>query len=211
MQLYETWHPDEAAIKAGTEKATMEGFLYEQEVTYKTTNLARASLAINYLSKEHVPVFLSMAENFVLFDKWYCSVPGPTNPNRAYLTAGTSHGHGRNDADFLTSSIPVRSIFQQLSEKGVSWINYSNTTGFLPDALFYTWTVTSGNTDKIKPLAQFYDDAKAGKLPQFTYLNPECCSFDSFHPPSAISVGEGFIKGIYEALRSSPQWKDTLF
>src|SRR5947208_15525735 len=33
MQLYETWHPDEAAIKAGTEKATMEGFLYEQEVT----------------------------------------------------------------------------------------------------------------------------------------------------------------------------------
>lgn len=32
---------------------------------------------------EHIPVFNAMAENFVLFDRWFASVPGPTNPNRA--------------------------------------------------------------------------------------------------------------------------------
>lgn len=31
------------------------------------------------------------------------------------------------------------------------------------------------------------------------------------HPPSPISLGENFIKGIYEALTSSPQWNQTLF
>jgi phospholipase C len=50
-----------------------------------------------------------------------------------------------------------------------------------------------------------------GNLPQFTYINPECCSFDSFHPSSPISMGEAFIESIYEALCSSPQWQSTLF
>jgi phospholipase C len=62
-----------------------------------------------------------------------------------------------------------------------------------------------------KPLQQFYQDAAAGKLPQFTYINPECCSYQSFHPASPVTTGENFIKGIYEAIRNSPQWEETLF
>lgn len=33
----------------------------------------------------------------------------------------------------------------------------------------------------------------------------------SYHPPSPINLGESFIKGIYEAVRNSPQWDETLF
>jgi len=62
-----------------------------------------------------------------------------------------------------------------------------------------------------KPLEQFYKDAAAGKLPQFTYLNPECCDIQSFHPASPVTEGEAFVKGIYEAIRNSPQWNETLF
>lgn len=62
-----------------------------------------------------------------------------------------------------------------------------------------------------QPLQQFYQDAAAGTLPSFTYINPECCSYQSYHPPSPISSGETFIKGIYESLRASPQWSSTLF
>src|SRR5699024_2563060 len=113
-----------------------------------------------------VPVFNAMAENFVLFDRWFAAVPGPTNPNRAYLTSGTSRGHGENDDDFLNSRLPQKSIFEQLSEAGISWINYSNTTDFLPDAMFYTWTVESKkNETHVKPLDQFYRDAQSWNLP----------------------------------------------
>ncbi|KAK8037393.1 hypothetical protein PG991_000739 [Apiospora marii] len=175
------------------------------------------SEAINYYTPEHIPVFNAIAENFVLFDRWFCSVPGPTNPNRAYLTSGTSHGHGRNDDAFGEYGLPQKSIFEQLSEKNISWINYQNSTtapgqGFLPDADFYEWTARSGaNVTNVQPLQQFYADAAAGTLPQFTYINPECCSYQSYHPPSPINLGEQFIKGIYEAVRNSPQWDDTLF
>jgi phospholipase C len=96
-------------------------------------------------------------------------------------------------------------------------MNYQNSTtgpglGFNPDAAFYTWTKTSGAyKTNIAPLTQFYADAKAGRLPKLTYINPECCSYQSFHPPSPITLGENFIKGIYEAVRNSPQWESTLF
>lgn len=208
MQIYGTYHPD------GDDRPSMEGFVTEQVRTYEIDhqNISRAAEVINYYTPDHVPVFNAMAENFVLFDRWFAAVPGPTNPNRAYLTSGTSRGHGENDDDFLNSRLPQKSIFEQLSEAGISWINYSNTTDFLPDAMFYTWTVESKkNETHVKPLDQFYRDAQSGNLPRFTWINPECCNYMSFHPPSPINMGEGFIKSIYEALRSSPQWEETLF
>ncbi|PYH87800.1 phosphatidylglycerol specific phospholipase [Aspergillus ellipticus CBS 707.79] len=207
MQIYSTYHPD------NTSDPAMQGFVTEQIRSYRIDqDLSRAAEVINYYTPDHVPVFSAMAENFVLFDRWFASVPGPTNPNRAYLTSGTSHGHGMNDLDFMTSALPQTSIFEQLSEANIDWINYSNTSWFLPDALFYKWTVNSGKSEThVQPLDQFYADAAAGTLPPFTWINPECCSYMSFHPPSPINMGEGFIKGVYEALRSSPQWNETLF
>ncbi|RAK99996.1 putative phosphatidylglycerol specific phospholipase [Aspergillus ibericus CBS 121593] len=207
MQVYSTYHPNH------TSHPTMQGFVTEQIRAYGIDrDLSRAAEVINYYAPDHVPVLNAMAQNFVLFDAWFAAVPGPTNPNRAYLTSGTSHGHGMNDIDFLTSSLPQVSIFEQLSAHNISWINYSNTTGFLPDALFYRWTAQTGKGEThIKPIDRFYHDAKTGSLPQFTWINPECCSYMSFHPPSPINMGEGFIKSIYEALRASPQWNETLF
>ena len=31
------------------------------------------------------------------------------------------------------------------------------------------------------------------------------------HPPSPINLGEAWTKEIYEAVRGSPQWNNTLF
>lgn len=172
---------------------------------------------MNFYTQDQIRVFADMAENFVLFDRWFAAIPGPTNPNRAYLTSGTSHGHGENDNGFNIFALPQRSVFQQLSENNITWINYQNSTigpglGFNPDADFYEWTLASGASEtNVLPLQQFYTDAAAGTLPQFTYINPECCSFQSFHPPSSITDGEAFIKGIYESIRNGPQWENTLF
>jgi phospholipase C len=217
MQLFSTWHPDEAAVNAGQQTENMRGFVTEQSVAYNTLNKTRAAEVINYYTQDQVRVFATMAENFVLFDRWFAAVPGPTNPNRAYITSGTSYGHGRNDEAFTVYGLPQRSIFQQLTEYGISWMNYQNSSigpglGFNPDADFYAWTNTSGAKDtNTASLDQFYEDAAAGKLPQFTYINPECCAYQSFHPPSPITLGENFIKSIYEAVRNSPQWEETLF
>ncbi|KAL2862395.1 putative phosphatidylglycerol specific phospholipase [Aspergillus lucknowensis] len=208
QQVYGTDHPD-----LSIHSPDMHGFVTEQIRAHGIEgDLLRAGEVINYYTPDHVPVFNALAENFLLFDKWFAAVPGPTNPNRAYLTSGTSHGHGFNDRAFDVSALPQVSIFEQLSAANISWINYSNTTGFAPDAMFYRWTVQSGHSrTSIKPIHQFYTDARTGNLPRFTWINPECCSYTSFHPPSPINLGEGFVKSIYEALRASPQWNETLF
>lgn len=210
MQIFGTYHPLIGA------QSSMNGFITEQRASYEKDNLTRAAEVINYFTPDHIPVFNAIAENFVLFDRWFASVPGPTNPNRAYLTSGTSYGHGMNDDAFNQSGLPQTSIFEQLSEKGISWINYENSTksnpSFLPDALFYRWTARSDTgRSNIRPIEQFYRDAEAGTLPAFTWINPECCNYMSMHPPSPINMGENFVKGIYEAIRGSPQWNETLF
>ena len=86
--------------------------------------MTRLAEVMNFYTQDQIRDFATMAENFVLFDRWFCSIPGPTNPNRAYVTSGTSHGHGRNDAAFNHFGLPQKSIFQQLDEAGISWINY---------------------------------------------------------------------------------------
>ncbi|KAL2857362.1 phosphoesterase family-domain-containing protein [Aspergillus pseudoustus] len=206
QQVYGTDHPD-----LSIHSPSMQGFVTEQIRAHGiTSDLSRAAEVINYYTPEHVPVFNALAENYLLFDRWFAAVPGPTNPNRAYLTSGTSHGHGFNDRGFDVSALPQLSIFEQLSAANISWINYSNTTGFAPDALFYSWTARNAKQN-IKPIHDFYRDAGAGNLPRFTWINPECCSYTSFHPPSPINMGEDFVKSIYEALRAGPQWNETLF
>ncbi|KAL4780680.1 phosphoesterase family-domain-containing protein [Aspergillus varians] len=208
QQIYGTDHPI-----LPIHRPTMQGFVTEQIRSHGIDgDLSRAAEVINYYTPEHVPIFNALAENYLLFDRWFAAVPGPTNPNRAYLTSGTSHGHGANDPGFDVSALPQVSIFEQLSAANISWINYSNTTGFAPDALFYRWTANSEQGRKsIKPINQFYKDAESGSLPRLTWINPECCSYTSFHPPSPTNLGEGFVKSVYEALRSSPQWNETLF
>jgi phospholipase C len=210
MQIFGNYHPK------GSSKSTMDGFVTEQSYMYSLQNdMMEAAEVINYYKPDLVPVTNAMAENYVLFDRWFASIPGPTDPNRAYLTSGTSHGHGDNGEVFYNAGMPQKSIFEQLSEKGISWINYENTTNigagsFPPDAMFYEWTAKSAK-DQILPLDKFYKDAKAGTLPQFSWINPECCDYMSMHPKSPINMGENFMKGIYEAIRSSPQWNETLF
>ncbi|KAG6375750.1 phosphoesterase family-domain-containing protein [Boletus reticuloceps] len=211
-QLFSTYHPNESGPpEIVEEKERMLGFVIEHEITHRTYNLTRAADVMQYLPEEMMPVYRTMAENYVLFDNWFCDVPGPTNPNRAYMTSGTSHGHGRNDLTFHIFGLPQRSIFQQLDEANITWINYYNSS-FNPDADFYAWTQTSGRSKThVQPIARFFADAKAGTLPQFTWINPECCIYDSMHPPSPVNMGEAWTKRVYEALRSSPQWDNILF
>ncbi|KAJ5594955.1 uncharacterized protein N7459_001163 [Penicillium hispanicum] len=213
MQVFGTYHP---TINS---KCTMDGFVTEQRLYWKKgvgNDLEKAAEVINYVPLEKIPILDALAQNYVLFDRWFAAIAGPTDANRAYLTSGTSHGLGGNEKDFYESKLPQKSIFQQLSEKKITWINYENATTsddpFLPDASFYNWTHSTGKIEtNVKPLDQFYIDAAAGNLPQFSYLNPECCNYMSQHPTSPLNMGENFMKGIYETLRNSPQWKETLF
>ncbi|GAB1316936.1 hypothetical protein MFIFM68171_07146 [Madurella fahalii] len=193
------------AVLVGILVATQKGFAQEQIRLYPS--VAKTTIGkqfMNYYTEAQVPVLMDLVKNFVTFNHWYSDFPGPTNPNRAALTSGTSNGHGSNGATFSSHGLPQRSIFQQLSETGHTWINYYDTVGGTgPEARFYNWTYTSGNTGRIQPLAKFYTAAAASTLLELSYLNPPCCGVgtNSMGPARKISDGEALVKKVYKSLR----------
>ena len=64
----------------------MLGFLQEQETATGTTNLTRAGESMTFAPQDLIPVYNTIAQNFVVFDRWFADLPGPTNPNRWYST-----------------------------------------------------------------------------------------------------------------------------
>ncbi|PWY88887.1 phosphoesterase superfamily protein [Aspergillus sclerotioniger CBS 115572] len=216
FEFYGTFNPENSDIARGKLIPSQEGFVQEQLRLYSAdANRTKLSTQVmNYYTEDQVPVLTTLVQNYVAFNHWHSDIPGPTDPNRAALVSGTSYGHGDNDDAFSEHAFPQRSIFQQLTETGHSWINYYDTAGGTgPDAGFFNWTYATSNTDKIQPLANFYTDAAAGSLPEFTYINPSCCGVgtNSMHPSGLISDGEKLIKDVYDALRAGPQWNETLF
>ena len=65
---------------------TMLGFLQEQETAIGTTSLTRAGESMTFAPQDLIPVYNTIAQNFVVFDRWFADVPGPTDPNRYSLS-----------------------------------------------------------------------------------------------------------------------------
>jgi hypothetical protein len=48
--------------------------------------------AMGYYTEDELPLYCSLFDEFTLCENFFCSVLGPTWPNRFYLAAGTSGG-----------------------------------------------------------------------------------------------------------------------
>ncbi|MCJ2188465.1 phosphocholine-specific phospholipase C [Novosphingobium beihaiensis] len=50
----------------------------------------KTAMTMGYFTREDVPFYHALADAFTVCDAYYCSLHGPTNPNRMYLFTGTS-------------------------------------------------------------------------------------------------------------------------
>jgi phospholipase C len=69
--------------------------------------------------------------------------------------------------------------------------------------------------DIAAPIGQFFADAAAGALPAVSYVEPRFLLEGSGlsgddHPHADIRNGEAFLNSVYEAVTSSPNWKNTV-
>ena len=164
---------------------------------------------------EKLPVLTTLAKEFAIMDEFFCSHPGPTWPNRMFCLSGTSAGSTETGTWYhnkVGSLFPQRTIFDQVSEAGLKWRNYYNDT---PWELFMESIAHSPHN--VKNLESFFDDAKNGNLPNYAWINPRSgvnmttgLGSQDQHPDHDVALGESYIKDIYEALRASPQWNNTL-
>ncbi|MEM6992254.1 MAG: alkaline phosphatase family protein, partial [Myxococcota bacterium] len=70
---------------------------------------------MGYHTRDQLPVLYALADNYVLCERWFASVMGPTWPNRFYAHLGTAGGQMENTG---VSDIP--SIWDSLDDAGIT-------------------------------------------------------------------------------------------
>jgi phospholipase C len=169
---------------------------------------------------EQLPVLSTLAREFVLCDHWFCSVPGPTMPNRLYVHAATSCGYAHNA---FGTKLSCRTIYNSLSEAGYTWNVYHQNMDVVMDFTQLHYNESNNpNASSFRDYASFKDDIENGKLAHYNFINPLFISHwsnltqdvelaTSQHAPCDVRPGEQLIAEVYNALRSNKSvWEKTL-
>jgi len=166
-------------------------------------------------SPDRVPIMSTLAQEFAVFDRFFCSVPGPTWPNRLFQLMGTSQGDTKtSEWQENTTLYDGRTVFDIVEETGHDWKFYYADAP-LEMAMIEKLTLSPF---KVHGWDRFKKDIADGDLPAFSWVNPRwfvnLTTFEGAndqHPDHDVRLGEALMKEVYEELRASPKWNSTLF
>jgi phospholipase C len=160
--------------------------------------------AMGYYDQTDLPFYYGLANTFAIADRYFCSLLGPTYPNRFFLLAATAFGHIRND--MMQGGFTQRTIFDVLDEHQISWKVYYN------DVPFTFLFKLKSPRNRVR-YSQFLTDAQAGTLPQVAFIDPAFSTLSGpetdEHPPASIQVGQQFVASVIDALFQSPNWASS--
>ncbi len=214
---------------------------HEQIAGGQMNGFVRSSGAVEpmgYYTPEVLPFAYSLASTFTLADQWFCSVPGPTYPNRRFLLAGTAYGGTVTGPDTLLDSPPPHgTIFDRLSDQHINWCDYFTDvpmTAVIPSIILK-------HASHHAPISKFFHDCQVGTLPAVSFVDAGLgvmssigsalaslpspikemlkilgANFQDSSPgeteedPQDMYYGEAWAHSVVQAVLQSPAWPRTL-
>jgi phospholipase C len=190
-----------------------------------------AVLSMGYYTRADIPYYYAVADAFTLCDNYFCSVMGPTDPNRLYTMAASLDPDGKNGGPILQTIVTNRAAIygrltyttmpEQLQARGISWKVYSSPDetilgGILSDNVLAYFKNFQDPASALYKNAfgpqfpvDFLADVAAGNLPQVSWLIGSILTSD--HPPAPSLFGENALSLIISALMANPvQWAKTV-
>ena len=185
--------------------------------------LAKGTTALTYHTRADLGYYYALADAYTLCDAYFCSVLGPTNPNRLYSMTGMIDPNGtgggpaidNNEPGFSWTTYPER-----LQSAGVSWKVYQEADNFDDNAL--AWFVQYRNAHPGSPLydrgmaivadlvSAFRADVTNNSLPAVSWLIAPTAL--SEHPPYSPANGAGLTQRLLQALTlNSIVFNSTVF
>jgi phospholipase C len=186
---------------------------------------------MGYWTQDVLPFAYSIARSFCLANRWFCSAPCQTYPNRRFLMAGTAYGNIATTTESLFDPPPPNgTIWDRLSQYGISWLNYYTD---LPSVGVIGSTVEK-YPQNLAPIAKFFADCATGNLPSVSLVDPEfgvagivgggLAQLPALKPiaeklettggdeenPQDMSYGEYWAYKAVTAVLQSPAWPRTL-
>ena len=186
---------------------------------------AKGPFTMGYFTQADIPFQWELARAFTVCDHYFCSVLGPTNPNRLYMWTGTIDPGGTGGGPIIDNSPAHDNITlswttypERLQQAGVSWQVYQEEDNYDDNAL--AWFKQFASAPAGSPLRQrgmrkgtagwFETDARAGRLPQVSWLVAPTAQ--SEHPSFFPAAGAEYIASKLDAIASNEDlWHKTLF
>jgi phospholipase C len=169
---------------------------------------------LGYYTQQDLPFYYSLFSNFTLCGNYFCSVLGPTYPNRFYLAAGTSGGiTNNNDWGFGIFDYPI--ILDLLEDAGVSWKVYNTAWDPVPpgdsDNVFVFWKRWANDQRTRASASDYLADLKHGRLPQVSFVVPSFLRGQDEHPPANVQTGMAIQQQLVTALWDSSAWSSSAY
>jgi phospholipase C len=183
------------------------GFVYDYG-TITGVGQRRAGEVMRCFRPQNLPVITRLAKSFAICDKWHSSLPGPTWPNRLFLHCATSGGYTDNNPHQFT----MRTIFENLTDLDKTWRLYFHD---MPQSLMLSNLRNTRYDRFFEHFDAFARDCASGNLPNYSFIEPRYFTVGASrandqHPDHGVLPGEQLIADVYNALRSSPKWGETL-
>jgi len=186
--------------------------------------------AYTQVNEQDIPNYWAYARSYVLADRYFTSVHGPSLPNALFALAAQSGGvidDGSGaavgvacdgspiqpvtviDANGKRSNVSPCFDFLTLADilqsANISWKYY----GDGPNVFSTIRSIRNSSAwgKKISPESQFYIDAERGALPAMTWLAPP--DEVNEHPPESSCPGENWTVQVVNAVMSGPDWNST--
>jgi len=172
---------------------------------------------LGFYDDKDLEFYSFLVQNYSYCDKFFCSHPGPTLPNRMFTLTGDlqydRYGQpildNNNSDNFYLSR--ATTILDLLTRKGVNWRVYESFPSFTMLRLFARYASDVTNIVDIKRLQQ---DVAAGDIPALTIIDPamhHAPENDDHSPFADMYNGQLFLKGIYDTLTSNKAlWQRTM-
>jgi phospholipase C len=172
------------------------------------------AFALSYYNAGDLPVWSQLTRSWQAYDRWFCSVLGPTQPNRFYLHSAQSAGRKNND---LPPQVVQETgdtqylhgwdwptIWTLLEQHNVSSAYYFCN---LPEILYWG----DRHIAHARHISEYYAAAEAGVLPQVSFIDPwfigpEGIANDD-HPHADLRLGQAFLSDVVEAFVTSPLYR----
>jgi len=186
--------------------------------------------AYTRLTDNDIPNYWAYAHHFVLGDRYFSSVAGPSFPNHLFTVAAQSGGvidnvigtdTGKNCDGTPSGSVPVvddngkitmqspcfdfQTLPDLLEGAGISWKYYGDWGGVM-STIRHIYNAKFYKQRIAEP-SQFETDVANGQLPAVSWLLPP--SGMTEHPPESACQGEDWTVRIINAIMRSPEWNST--
>ena len=189
---------------------------------HRAADGVNAPYVMGHYTREDIPFQFALAESFTVCDAYFCSVLGPTWPNRLYLMSATIDPDGTKGGPVIGNRDPVpydwKTYPEALTEAGVDWRVYQEVDNYGCNVLeyfaaFQRAPVSSPlfrNGLRTYSAGQFEYDAAHGRLPTVSWIIPT--SYQSEHPDYTPAAGADFVASKIDAIASNPDvWRATVF